>query len=82
MSSQFLTNQEPVQLVQRNFSHLICLESFLYISRNWQEIFPELNTIKDKGQVPDYAIQVLKSVAKLAIPFNTSRISSHHCSAH
>ena len=41
ISSQILTNQEPVQLVQRNFSHLICLESFSYIGRNWQEIFQD-----------------------------------------
>ena len=24
----------------------------MYIGRNWQEIFPGLNSIKDKGQVP------------------------------
>ena len=53
ISSQILTNQEPGQIVQRNFSHSICLESILYIGRNWQEIFPDLNIIKDKGQVPD-----------------------------
>ena len=52
ISSEFLTNQEPVQLVQKYFSKFICLESFLYIGRNWQEV-PDLNTIEDKVQVPD-----------------------------
>ena len=49
ISFEFLTNQEPVKLVQRNFSHSICFESFLYIGRNWREIFPDLNTIKDRS---------------------------------
>jgi hypothetical protein len=56
ISSQLLTNQEPGPIVQRNFSHSICLKSILCIGWNWQEIFPDLNTIKDKGQVPDYQI--------------------------
>jgi hypothetical protein len=41
ISSQILTNQEPGQIVQRNFSHSICLESILCIGLNWQEIFPD-----------------------------------------
>ena len=62
-SSQLLTNQEPGPIVQRNLSHSICLMSILCIGWNWQEIFPDLNTIKDKGQVPDYIKQVSYNMA-------------------
>ena len=58
ISSQILTNQEPGPIVQRNFSHSIDLEIILCIGWNWQEIFPDLNISKDKGQVPDYLWEV------------------------
>ena len=53
ISSQIWTNQDLARKVQMNFSHSICLESILCIGWNWQEVFPDLNTIKYKGQVPD-----------------------------
>jgi hypothetical protein len=52
-SSQLLTNQEPGPKIQRSFSHSIYFQSILCIGWNWQEIFPDLNAIKYKGQVPD-----------------------------
>ena len=45
------------------------------IGWNWQEIFPDLNTIKDKGQVPEFAVstvcsEVLKSKEALSNHIN------------
>jgi hypothetical protein len=37
----------------------------LCIGWNWQEIFPDLNTIKDKGQVPDYKKELANIQEKL-----------------
>ena len=53
-SSQLLTNQETASKVQRKLSHSIVSETMCQIGQDSEEDFPDLNTIIQKGQAPDY----------------------------